>query len=128
MKKKNQETSSPSQKPTGPDQRIDTLFIRLGAIYGHVWWSSYSNERVLEVAKKEWSDGLKRFDNNTLRETLLKCREHFSYPPTLQQFIESCKAIIKRNELTQPQPKEPKQGLSNIGEQHLKAMLDYLKR
>jgi len=107
---------------------MDTLFVRLGAIYGHVWWSSFQNEKALEFAKKEWSDGLMRFDKCTLKESLLKFRESKGFPPTLPQFIECCKAIMKRKEDCSPAPKPTPKCRSTVAEKHLKAMLDLLRR
>ncbi|HEM0351343.1 TPA: Vir protein [Legionella pneumophila] len=89
--------SSTSVKPEANDKRIDTLFTRLGAIYGHVWWSSYKSESLLNLAKKEWSEGLARFNNASLKEALFYFRENSNFPPTLPQFIERCKASVRRN-------------------------------
>lgn len=102
--------------------------MRLGAIYGHVWWSSFQNEKALEFAKKEWSDGLMRFDKYTLKESLLKFRESKEFPPTLPQFIACCKAVMKRKEDCSSAPKSTQPCRSPVAETHLKAMLEHLKR
>ncbi|MBA2648205.1 MAG: Vir protein [Legionella sp.] len=76
--------------------RIDILFTRLGAIYGQLWWNNYRTENLLLLAKKEWSEGLKKFDNQVLKEVLVICREQKNYPPILPQFVESCRATQAR--------------------------------
>jgi hypothetical protein len=120
--------SSHSTKPATTDKRIETLFVRLGAIYGHIWLSSYKNERVLELTKKEWSEGLQRFDTSTLRAALLRFREQAGFPPTLPQFIECCKAIHKRNEPFVHAQQSAQPASLDVAERHIKAMLDLLKR
>ncbi|WP_223800151.1 Vir protein [Legionella longbeachae] len=124
-----QATSYSSERPEIKDTRIDTLFFRFGAIYGHLWLSLHQNERLLAFAKKEWSEGLCSFDNTTVKEVLLKCREQNAYPPTLPQFIEQCKNIKKRKEayVSSGYAKDhicrP-----DIAKKHLKNMLEFLKR
>lgn len=49
---------------------MDTLFLRLAAIYGYLWVSTYSNTNFLELSKREWSEGLKEFDNQVLKLAL----------------------------------------------------------
>ncbi|RAP38515.1 hypothetical protein B1207_01105 [Legionella quinlivanii] len=44
--------------PPCNDPRIDTLFRRFAAIYGHAWWSVYKSEGLLELTKQEWSESL----------------------------------------------------------------------
>lgn len=121
-----QATSSSSATPEVHDKRIDTLFSRLGAIYGHIWWSNFQNERGLAGAKKEWFDALLRFDNQILKETLLMLREGRGYPPTLPQFIEDCKAVQGRR-IPRPMNQDSNKPASReVAEMHLKAMLKKL--
>lgn len=90
-------SSTCEKEPSHYDKRIDTLFSRLGSIYGHVWWSCFKTESILNMAKKEWSEGLHRFDNTVLKDALFYFRENSNFPPTLPQFIERCKSSVRRN-------------------------------
>ncbi len=102
------------------------MFSRLGAIYGHIWWSNFQNERGLAGAKKEWFDALLRFDNQILKETLLMLRDWRGYPPTLPQFIEDCKAIQGRR-IPRPMNQDSNKPASReVAEMHIKAMLKKL--
>jgi hypothetical protein len=77
-------------------KRIERLFLRFAAIYGHVWKSMYKSEQLLEVTKEEWAINLKPFNNQMVKEVLLDCTQHLKHPPTLPQFISKCRAIEKR--------------------------------
>ena len=85
-------TSSPSPFAT-TDKRIDRLFLRLAAIYGHLWSNLYKSEEFLNCTKQEWREGLQTFDNVTLGKALEHCRASVNYPPTLPMFIEVCKSL-----------------------------------
>ncbi|HRD70436.1 MAG TPA: Vir protein [Legionella sp.] len=105
------------------------MFIRLGAIYGHIWVSLYQTEKLLAFAKKEWSEGLQAFDNATVKEVLLKCREKSAYPPTLPQFIEYCKEVKKRKDSYASVVRAT--GCTNhseIAKKHIKSMLEKLRQ
>lgn len=122
-----QATSSTSVKTEAHDKRIDTLFIRLGAIYGHIWWSNYQNENALSVAKKEWSDTLRRFNNQILKEVLLSIRERNVFPPSLPQFFEYCMATFKRHEPYRVNREPIQPASSDIATKHLNALLRFLR-
>ena len=85
-----------SQEAVNMDKRIERLFLRLAAIYGHMWISIYKTEEFMQCSKREWREGLKSFDSATVGEALELCREHKSYPPSLAKFIEICKSTLKR--------------------------------
>ena len=119
--------SSTSTNLESHDKRIDTLFMRLGAIYGHIWWSNYQNERALAFAQKEWSEALQRFDNRTIKESLLKFREQKSFPPTLPQFVESCKDLNKRREPSSLKKEPIRPGSVEVAKKHLNTMLQILR-
>ncbi|MGQ3887835.1 Vir protein [Legionella sp. CNM-1927-20] len=120
--------SSPSTATDDQDKRIDALFARLGAIYGHIWWSNFKSEKSLQISRKEWSSGLKRFDNLTLKEALLTFRERHPFPPSLPQFIECCKSISNRKIVRKPKEETIKRALIEVAEFNIKAMLGILKR
>lgn len=90
-------TSSTSADIAKHKQRIHKLFLRLAAIYGHVWKSLYKSDEFLLFAENEWLDGLKTFEDTAIDKTLLNCRSQWEYPPSLPQFIESCNRIVNRD-------------------------------
>jgi hypothetical protein len=91
--------SSPSSDANREQKRIDLLFSKFAAFYGHIWRSQFKDEVFLKFAKKEWHEGLKGFDDDVLREAIIGCREQYEMPPTLPQMIYYCKQIKKRKEL-----------------------------
>jgi hypothetical protein len=108
------------------DKRIDTLFARLGAIYGRLWVGLYQTDVFLNLAKQEWSEGLKFFNNQILKEALLKFRNTNDYPPTLPQFIEEGKSLMKRRELTGSRFGDIKVANPETAKRHLKIMMAML--
>ena len=77
-------------------KRIDKLFLKMAAMYGHVWRSLYKSDAFLAFTKTEWSKGLMRFDDKTVDKALLSCLSNWELPPTLPQFVDCCKAYTKR--------------------------------
>lgn len=114
------------QAPSAYDLRIDILFTRLGAIYGQFWWNNYRTEDLLLLAKQEWSAGLKRFDNQIFKDVLVIYREQKNYPPSLPQFVESCRATQARRV-----PNSVKEVIHTssieVAEEHIAAMKQILK-
>ena len=107
---------------------MDTLFSRFAAIYSHVWISSYSTADSLKFAKFEWSDALRRFDNQALKQALIECREHNKFPPTLPEFIACCKEKVARRRPTIVETKPIQPADPVVAQGHLKAMLAELSR
>lgn len=107
---------------------MDTLFSRFAAMYGHVWTSSYPTAGSLKFAKYEWSDALRRFDKQALKQALIDCREHNKFPPTLPEFIACCKEKVARRQLTTLDTKEIQPSDPKVAQEHLKAMLADLTR
>lgn len=89
-------TSSHSKSAEHHAKRIEVLFLRFSVIYGYIWQTVYQNESLLNLAKKEWHETLRPFDNPIIKDALHHCREHCPYPPSLPQFIDLCRAIKKR--------------------------------
>lgn len=108
------------------DLRIDILFTRLGAIYGQFWWNNYRNEDLLLLAKQEWSEGLKRFDNQIFKDVLVIYRENKNYPPSLPQFVESCRATQARR-VPHPAREETRSSSLEVAKQHIETMKQILK-
>lgn len=92
-----QETmSSSSRNSSNTDKRIDMLFSKFAAFYGHVWRSQLKDEKFLKFAKSEWQEGLSEFTDTVLTQAILNCREFYELPPTLPMMIQSCRQIKKR--------------------------------
>ena len=89
--------SSHSRDTNKDTKRIDILFSRFAAFYGHVWRSQFKDEGFLGFAKKEWAAALSQFTDATLIKTILHCREAYEMPPTLPQVIHCCRQLKKRN-------------------------------
>ena len=90
-------TSSTSADIEKHKKRIHNLFLRLAAIYGHVWRSLYKSDEFLAFTKNEWLEGLKKFEDTAIDKTLLTCRDQWEYPPSLPQLIEGCKQVTNKN-------------------------------
>ena len=89
-------TSSPSSAPSSQSKRMDLVFSRFAAFYGHVWRSQFKSEGFLEFAKKEWHEGLSPFSDEVLNKAVLHYRDFCEMPPTLPQLISECRRIRKR--------------------------------
>ena len=89
--------SSHSSDANKESKRIDILFSRFAAFYGHVWRSQFKDEGFLSFAKKEWAAALSQFTDATLIKTVLHCREAYEMPPTMRQVIHCCRQLKKRN-------------------------------
>lgn len=115
-----------SHTPPTYDLRIDILFTRLGAIYGQLWWNNFRTENLLLLAKQEWSEGLKRFDNQIFKDVLVIYREKKNYPPSLPQFIEICKATLARR-VSRSTRKETCSSSLEVAKLHIAEMKKILK-
>ena len=73
------------------------MFSKFAAWYGHVWRSQFKDESFFNFAKKEWQEGLNRFDDRILEQAVLNCRDACEFPPTLPQIIKCCREIINNN-------------------------------
>ena len=91
-------TSSNFNDVNNQSKRLDLMFSRFAAFYGHVWRSQFKNEGFLEFAKKEWSEGLSQFSDAVVNTAVVNCRDFYEMPPTLPQVIQVCRQIRKRNE------------------------------
>lgn len=99
-----QRTSSNCSNTAKADKRIDLLFARFAAIYGHIWRSQFKDEAFLTFAKKEWHEALEEFPDAVLIEATSNCwKEYDEFPPTLPQLWQACLQIkIKKNEKSMP--------------------------
>ena len=87
---------SNSRDSNKTEKRIDMLFSRFAAFYGHVWRSQLKDEMFLKFAKTEWQDGLSEFTDAVLTKAILDCRTFYELPPTLPQMIQCCRQIRKQ--------------------------------
>lgn len=90
--------SSPSSDTSKDARRIDVLFSKFAAFYGHLWRSQFKDEAFLKFAKKEWQEGLKVFTDAIVEEATQGCRDFYEMPPTLPQMIHTCRELKKRKE------------------------------
>lgn len=107
-------------------KRIEKLFLRFTAIYGHIWKSIYKSEQLLEVTKQEWAMNLKPFNNQILKEVLMDCTQHLNHPPTLPLFISKCRSIEKRMNEHFSRQKPMKVICSEAADLNLKKMREIL--
>lgn len=90
--------SSNSKTTFKAERRIDMLFSKFAAFYGHVWRSQFKDEAFLNFAKKEWQQALEQFSNAVLDKAILHCRDNYELPPTLAQVFQYCKGLKKRDD------------------------------
>ncbi|MFO9576099.1 hypothetical protein SDB61_09540 [Legionella pneumophila serogroup 1] len=109
---------------------MDTLFMRLAAIYGYLWVSTYSNPSFLELSKREWSEGLNEFDNQVLKLALEQIKKKLAVPPCLPIFYEYCTNIQKGMQARQEALKQKTEPHVRTDPQvvqiHINQMKDYL--
>lgn len=91
-------TSSHSSGAKPASRRIDLLFSKFAAFYGHIWRSQFKDEGFLGFAKKEWQEALSEFPDAVLTQAILGCREFYEMPPTLPQMVMSCRQIKKQQQ------------------------------
>ncbi len=89
--------SSSSSDIYKAEKRIDLLFSKFAAFYGHIWRSQFKDERFLEFAKKEWQEALSEFTDAILTSAIVKCREFHELPPTLPQVLQCCRQVKKQD-------------------------------
>ena len=78
------------------DKRIDLLFSKFSAFYGHVWRSQFKDEVYLKFAKKEWQEALNDFSDVVFNRAIVQCRDFYELPPTLPQLLQCCRQIKKQ--------------------------------
>ena len=106
--------------------------MRFAAIYGYLWITSYSSEKVLEFAKREWSKSLQEFENQVLKMALEKIKKTQPVPPSLPLFFECCTAIKKsiqgREEALKQKSEVLKRTDPKVVQLHISKMKEYLSR
>lgn len=90
-------TSSSLSEPHNASRRIELMFSKFAAFYGHIWRSQFKDEGFFSFAKKEWQVALDEFSDEILTKAILNCREFYELPPTLPQMVMCCRQIKKQN-------------------------------
>lgn len=90
---KQQATQASSTSKNINTARIDRLFGRFGAVYGHIWQSQFKSEGFINLAKSEWAETLNVIDDNNLNLALNECKKRFEMPPTLPMFYQLCRTF-----------------------------------
>lgn len=108
--------------------RIDRLFVKFSAIYGHIWQSQFKQADFLNIAKKEWSETLTDITDDNIDLAFKACKKRHEMPPTLPAFYQLCRSYqpkIKINDVakTECKPADEK----NI-ETHLKKLREIVSQ
>ena len=121
-------TSSPSKDASKISFRIELLFSKFAAFYGHIWRSQFKErEGFVVFVKKEWQEGLKDFNDSVVEKAIIKCRNFYKLPPTLPQVIIICRDI-RREENAFIKAPPVKRGDVKIAKEHLKQCIEKLKQ
>jgi hypothetical protein len=71
---------------------IDRLFMRLSSIYLSKWTDNFkNNEELLQIAKREWAEGLAGLDGEQIKKGLDSCRKSLEWPPSIATFRTLCR-------------------------------------
>ncbi|OGT41481.1 MAG: hypothetical protein A3F13_03485 [Gammaproteobacteria bacterium RIFCSPHIGHO2_12_FULL_40_19] len=69
------------------------MFARLSAVYGHIWQSQFKSEGFLALAKKEWEETLREFEDYSINLAINTCRKRHEMPPTLPMLYQLCRSF-----------------------------------
>ncbi len=70
-----------------PENEIDQIFLRFGAIYGHRFTSLFPNQKAVKVAKAEWANALGELSGFQINQGLLRCRSISDWNPNIPEFV-----------------------------------------
>ncbi len=119
--------SLPSKQAPKISRRIELLFTKFAAFYGHIWRSQFKDgEGFLLFVKKEWQEGLLEFSDEVLKKAILQSRRSHEMPPTLPQLILNC-AEIRRQEQAFVKGPVITRGNIDIAKTYLRQCIDKLK-
>ena len=72
-------------------ERIEMLFARMGAAYGHRWSQSYGDPDAAKLGMRVWGDELADLSDSHLDRGWTACmRSTDGWPPTLPEFRQLC--------------------------------------
>jgi len=106
-------------------KRIDRLFLRFAAMYGHVWKAQFKNDEFLVFVKGEWQEGLLGYEEKTLDSAIKLCRVNKVFPPTLPQFIDFCEQCSNKNKFFKVE-KSLKHQSPEVAKTHLQKIKELL--
>lgn len=122
--------SSPSKEASKVSLRIELLFSKFAAFYGHIWRSQFKEgDGFVVFVKKEWQEGLKEFSDVVVEKAILKCRDFYEMPPTLPQVIIACKNIRREESaFIKVPPIEPQERDIEMAKKYIKQCIEKLKQ
>lgn len=68
---------------------MDRFFIRMQAIYRHLWSGAFTSEAMMRQAQKEWLDTFYRANltGKQINEGIIRCKQTFERPPSPKEFL-----------------------------------------
>ena len=81
-------------QPRLSEKLVDALFVRMQAIYGHLWGSRDPTPAVLIAARAEWAYALADMSGDDLARGLRACAAELEQPPTLPTFRKLCRPVV----------------------------------
>ncbi len=87
-------------------EHVRTLFAKLHAMYGNVVLDRYRTGQTdrggadlgVVAAQRQWHQRLQEFAPSVLVRALGQCEiRHKTYPPTLPEFVDICKALARNH-------------------------------
>jgi hypothetical protein len=74
-------------------KRVDILFARFCAIYGHRWKSVFSDPIFVHAAKLEWSPVIDRMKDEDMEAGITLCKVIYDWPPSIAEFTKAALGI-----------------------------------
>jgi hypothetical protein len=125
------------QRDLTPEEtdEMDKFFIRMQAIYRHLWSSSFEGEAMMRQAQKEWLDTFYRANltGKQISEGLVRCKQTFSMPPSPKEFLDLLPSRRQDHQIARralPEPDDVKAARCERGMQkmkNIKALLNSTK-
>lgn len=75
-------TSTHRQSKPLSEDWISALFAKLKAIYTNRWTDRFCSERDVQLARSEWSEGLRGMTGDQIKAALERCRIEYEWPPS----------------------------------------------
>jgi hypothetical protein len=90
-----QHTQTDTREKIHP-QRIDQLFLQMGAIYPYKWNGQFPDVMAVRIAKSEWYDALRGFSDAEVQRGLSFCRKNGgAFPPSIPEFVKMCQPTLE---------------------------------
>ncbi len=67
--------------------RVNMIFARFMAIYGHKFKSCFETQDEIRIAKREWALSLGGYTEPELVAAIDYCKEHSAWMPTISEFL-----------------------------------------